>query len=539
MEKLRLHLHALISGLLLSVAWMEWGTGLSLFIAFVPLFMVEQFILREGTSHSGSRMFFYSLEALLIWNIIATWWIGYATFFGAVAAIIINASLFTSILWLYHQTHKATNQVIAFAALICYWTGFEYFYLNAEISWPWLNLGNGFANNIHLIQWYEYTGTLGGTIWVLIINILIFRVLDIKFQNLPLKQRKPEIIALPTILLFPMLISWILFATYKEKPNPRTVVVVQPNIDPYNEKFDGLSWEEQLNRMLSLAAQKTDKQTDYVVFPETAIDNGIWEEFIEDNESIRQVRSFMRNYPHTCLISGIFSHRMYIDSLERSYTAQYNKQRGFWYDSFNSSMQVDSTSYIPIYHKSKLVVGVEMLPYPKYMRFLSKYAIDLGGTFGSLGTQETRDVFVNPKDSTKVGTAICYESIYGEFFSGYVKNGANLMFVITNDGWWRDTPGYKQHHSYSRLRAIETRRDIARSANTGRSSFINQRGEVLQSTTWWKQDVIKATLNANDKLTFYTRHGDYLGRLCLFLSALIGLYAMAQSLFLKPRKHQA
>jgi apolipoprotein N-acyltransferase len=127
----------------------------------------------------------------------------------------------------------------------------------------------------------------------------------------------------------------------------------------------------------------------------------------------------------------------------------------------------------------------------------------------------------------RVATVICYESVYGEFVTGYVKKGANLIFVLTNDGWWGDTPGYHQHNAFSSIRAIETRRSVARSANTGISSFINQRGEVLQKLSWWQRGAIKDTINANDSITFYVKYGDYIGRVARFFSLLVVLLLVA------------
>ena len=124
---------------------------------------------------------------------------------------------------------------------------------------------------------------------------------------------------------------------------------------------------------------------------------------------------------------------------------------------------------------------------------------------------------VSPNDSIKIGTIICYESVYGEFVTEYVQKGAGYLFVITNDGWWGNTPGHRQHNSLSSIRAVETRRSIARSANTGISSFINQRGDVLQELTWWKRGALKQDLNYNTKLTFYVKHGDYIGRTAFYL----------------------
>ena len=127
------------------------------------------------------------------------------------------------------------------------------------------------------------------------------------------------------------------------------------------------------------------------------------------------------------------------------------------------------------------------------------------------------------EDSTSIATIICYESVYGEFVTEFVKNGAELIFLITNDGWWGNTPGHKQHFLYSKLRAIETRRSIARSANTGISCFINQRGDVFQETEYWKPAVIKQSINKNTKFTFYVNYGDYIGRISVFIAVLFFL----------------
>src|SRR5207253_1586153 len=151
----------------------------------------------------------------------------------------------------------------------------------------------------------------------------------------------------------------------------------------------------------------------------------------------------------------------------------------------------------------------EKMPYPRIFGFLEKYAISLGGSSGSLGVENDRTVF-QAQDKTIIATAICYESVYGGFLSRDMQQGAQLLFIITNDGWWANTPGYRQHMQYARLRAIEFRKSVARSANTGISCFINQRGDVLKKTEWWKPDAISEVLLKNKIKTFYARHGDYL-----------------------------
>jgi apolipoprotein N-acyltransferase len=201
---------------------------------------------------------------------------------------------------------------------------------------------------------------------------------------------------------------------------------------------------------------------------------------------------------------------------------------GFYY-AYNAAIMLNSRDSLQLYHKSKLTPGVEILPSFKGFKWLENYAIDLGGTVGSLGMDVQRKVYTTV-GSVRVAPVICYESIFGEFFSEFVRNGAEVMIIITNDGWWGNTAGHRQHYSFAHLRAIETRRSIARSANTGISAFIDQRGDEHQRTGYWVPAVIKGTVNANDRVTFYARHGDYLARFFSYLAVAILFVATVKSL---------
>jgi apolipoprotein N-acyltransferase len=150
--------------------------------------------------------------------------------------------------------------------------------------------------------------------------------------------------------------------------------------------------------------------------------------------------------------------------------------------------------------------------------------------------QDERTVFFSPDHKVGIAPVICYESIYGEYVSEYVRNGANFIFILTNDGWWGQTPGYRQHLLYGRLRAIETRKAIARAANTGTSCFVNIRGDIQQPTEWWQPAMIKQTIASQNGETFYTRHGDYIARGMLGLTLLTILYAIWRAIAKRIKK---
>jgi apolipoprotein N-acyltransferase len=204
---------------------------------------------------------------------------------------------------------------------------------------------------------------------------------------------------------------------------------------------------------------------------------------------------------------------------------------GVFAEFYNTSCLYNKDTLV-LYRKCKLVPGVEKMPYPKIFGFLEKLAVDLGGVSGSLGVDSRQRTFTatTPQGVVKVGAPICYESIFGELFSQFVKNSAQLMCVITNDAWWGNTPGHKQHFEMSRLRAVETRRYIMRAANTGISAFIDPLGNVHQKTEYATRTAISQTVYPNNEITFYTKYGDYLARIMLGVAALICLFAICFSL---------
>lgn len=529
-KKYQLLLLACLSGILFALGWFPNGIFPFLFVSFVPLLFIEEYFYSK-TSLKSRSLFVYAYTAFFLWNILTTWWVKNASFGGAAMAIFCNALLMSIPFLLFHRTRKRVGVKWSYVLFICYWLSFEFIHSNWQLSWSWLTLGNAFADAPSIIQWYEYTGVFGGSLWILVINVLIYEFL----KNVKLREKKEniqDILIIAIALLLPVLCSFAISATLKmDDKESIEVVAVQPNIDPYTEKFDA-PFEGQLTKMLELAAQKVDQNTDYVLFPETALTEEIWENRIEQSGSVQILNSFLKNYPELKIVIGASTAKFYEPGEELSVTARKFTMQDSYYDAYNTALQLDNNSAMQIYHKSKLVPGVEQMPFPFIFKHLESIAIDLGGTTGSLGTQDDREVFVSPDGKIRTAPVVCYESVYGEYVTEYIKNGADFISIITNDGWWGDTPGYKQHLKYGRLRAIETRRWIARSANTGISCFISPQGEIQQATAYWVPAVISQKISLNKEMTFYIRFGDYIARAALCISIAMLLYA----LLLKFRK---
>ena len=516
------------SGLLLAMGWPTYGFPLFLFFGFVPLLMCE-FELRNKKK-SKLKVFGYAYLTFLIWNVISTWWIYNSTAIGMLIAVLVNSLLMTFVFSIYHMSTRKATFRLSSLFLVCLWIGFEYFHLQWQISWPWLNLGNGFADFTTWIQWYEFTGTFGGTLWVWIINIMLFKsILQFKANNdVKILYRSALITSLS--IGIPILISIIILKTYKEKGDTIEVVLLQPNIDPYTEKYN--TTDSKIGLLLqNLADSVCTEKTNFIIAPETVFaDNNRLKRF-PTSIAINTAKKLTEKFPKSNMISGVSLIDVFKDSSRVKKQTNFHK-KGFYYDDYNSAFFVRPDGSHELYHKSKLVVGIENFPYQSVLKpLLGNVMIDLGGTVAKKTTQSDREVFFT-NDQVGIGTMICYESIYGEFATGFVRNKADFLAVITNDAWWGNTQGHKQHLSYAKLRAIETRRSIARSANTGISAIIDQRGNIVNSLGYEKQGALKGTLYTNEKITFYVQFGNYIARIAIFLGTLILLYLIA------PRKRQ-
>ncbi len=466
-------------------------------------------------------MFGWALLTFVGWNVATVWWIWNATPVGPIAATLFSTFWNMLAFMTYHTVSKKAPKLLSYIVLLAGWIATEYWYTMVDFSWPWLILGNGFSHDVRLVQWYEYTGVFGGSLWVLLSNILLFEAMR------SMERRRWVVAAVATLL--PIALSLGIFLTWEEPDRRIKVAVLQPNVDCY-EKFAGGDLEQEQNLMDLLLKAPTD--ADFIIAPETALTRYMDEEHIEDYAHIRPfLDTLASRYPHSTLISGANTVRFYRPG-EQTETAR--ATQGYWYDHFNTAVGMDSAGVQGLYHKGRLVIGVENTPtwVFRVMRFL---VVDLGGVLGQIGVGEERRTFHSPS-GVEAGAAICYEGLYGDFYGDFVRKGAEVMLIISNDGWWGDTPGYRHLFSISRLRAVEHRRAIARSANTGRSGFIDCRGEEVGPTLGWdERGVITYTLALNTAPTFYTRWGDYIGRLAQLIVALSLLYYMAWRV--KRRSH--
>lgn len=535
---------------MMSLPFLLPGCSWMALVGFVPLLCAERLLTLTGRRCT----WIYLYVAFVLWNAFTTFWVCNATVGGGIAAIMLNSLQMLVVFLIFRGSRCVFRGILPYILLAAGWIAWEKAYFNWDISWPWLVLGNSFARTPSLVQWYDVTGTLGGSLWVWVCNLGVFGLLVCLSDGEWFGRRLPDgrwigfspkarvVYSIGLFLVFLGPVAWSLSKWFS--PNDVTsdtidVLVAQPNIDPYN-KFSAMTQAQQNALVEQLVMPELidykrayDRDSTWcgnasepgllILAPET-FTSDVTTNFLGSSPTLNRFKTLLAGYLGVNMLLGASTYTRVESDARPSLTSRQITD-GLWYESHNSAIMIDGSGRDEIFHKTKLVVAVEKLPYPRVFDPIDRA---LGGVMGRcIGQDEisllhfrASDRLGNMRD-IPLGCAVCYESVYGDYCRGYILKGARALTIITNDAWWGDTPGYHQHLSYASLRAIETRRAIARCGNTGISGLIDNKGRIVEQGPWWKPVTLHFQLPLSDDLTFFVTHGDITGRLCTFTFLLL------------------
>lgn len=511
------------AGLLLAIGYPDTLIPFPFFAmaGFVPLLYIA-----EMPSLKSRQIFGHAFNAFLIWNFITTFWVANTAFLAGVFAVVVNSLLMTIPILAYFILKQKLPRLAAVSFVVT-WLTFEMVHFHWDLAWPWLTLGHEFAAFPALVQWYEYTGVFGGSLWILVANWLLWEGWQ-KIKNGPIifKHLAPILVW----VILPIGASLFLYFNYEEAGDSRQMVLIQPNYEPHYEKF-ALSELQQTEEILELCRSALGDETDFLVLPETVF--GLIERGrVRNYPAIQQLEGLLIDFPNLNIVSGISAYEFFDPTNGGLMPSTVRKEMGrngdyLYYEILNAAIHLkNGQQEVPLYRKSKLVPGPEIFPFKEILFFMEPLVTSLGGTIAGLGTQKERDVFEDQKG--KVAPIICYESVFGSYVTDYLKKGAEALIIMTNDGWWDNTPGHLQHLRFASLRAIETRKGVARAANTGISAFINQRGDLISQSEYDEATALKGSLLFNNKTTFYAQWGDVIPRIALLITGLLMLNLLSK-----------
>ncbi|MEM9824830.1 MAG: apolipoprotein N-acyltransferase, partial [Bacteroidota bacterium] len=527
----------LLSGILLAISWPPFPLTFLLLFALIPLLIAEQNLIEQ----KGSTLQYLGLlfTCIFIWHLIGLQWIFGLGKVSALGIMIVDTLILLLFLLPAHFMKKAGKTQLGQLTFIAAWMSFDLLHLHWELAFPLLNLGNGLGRFPILIQWYEFTGVFGGTFWILLSNLLAYRVYQQYQVDGQLKLRSPKLRNLALVLLVPIVLSTILYFSYSENDRNLEVVVVHPNIDTRTERYI-TDQKELIDRYIQLSKKALTPTTDYLVWTENAITDGPWIEHIDEMQLLKMVRDSFADYPQTKIIVGSILYKLYRNGkpaqLPSGVTYAENLNQAYY--TYSAAAQIDpGQQNILTRTKQELVPFEESAPYPSLLTWLRNIIGNFTG-FTFSAAPKNQDVFYAKNEPHKVTPLICYESAFGSNTADYVKAGAQVLFVMLNEGWYHDWQGASQFLNFSVVRAVESRRSIARSSNDGISAFISPRGDIIEKQEAFTPDALRQKISINDKITIYNRFGDYLGWLALLFGMGAVVY-FSSSRFLQPQKKAA
>ena len=503
------------------------------------------------------QIFRYAYSTFLIWNLGCCYWmmltaLGVANASEAIEALtagllanILNPFLMAIPIYLFARLRSTSRSFLLSLSFIPFWIAFEWMHFHWELSWSWLTLGHSQTFYPDWIQYSEFTGTLGISAHILLINILLYQGIRAgvaKMKGLMIAC----VVSVMALIIAPFALNSFLLNPERAVFQPTSTLnvrLLQPNIDPY-DKFGGMTAKQQVALFVELMEEPGLDTIDLAILPETAIPRAIWNHQLRSDALLQPLWAVLLKEDSLSLLTGLTEVQLLdpaTDEIPNS--ARYGKNMGY-YEVYNAAALLRNGVEPQTFQKGKLVPLVERTPYLEHLVFLKNFQIDLGGSFGNYGKPPSMHP-LEVREGAEIASLVCYESEYGDYIRPLIQKGAGIITVVTNDGWWNfsntqekrgGSSGHIQHAHLSVLRAIETRREVARSANTGISLFVDNKGYIHQPTEYWISTYTDRTCNLYEEQTFYVRHGDYLGWISAILSLLVMSYVWGRR---GTRNHRA
>ncbi|GGD55188.1 hypothetical protein GCM10011514_19230 [Emticicia aquatilis] len=363
-----------------------------------------------------------------------------------------------------------------------------------------LNIAYTQAHLLYFNQFADLAGIWGIAFWVISLNVLITFAIDTKAKKYYLFSATWVLIA----LIYSVWILHINPSSAIGSGNTKTKVsLIQTNIDSYAEN-DSLIVQKTLNQIISLSdsAVRTHKP-DLVVLPEASFPFSLF----KDKSFLDFARRNIVNWNTNVAIGYV----NYEDSTSfKNLALVFTPQLAYFWD----SLKIKEAD-VKIYQKEFGLPFIEFMPYCENCNSLKGRRLIKGSEPYTFLYAKARS------EKFKVALSICWEQTYPNKIASLVRDGAEYITMMNNDSWFGKTPGAKYLLSFTKLRAIENRRAIARCSNGGISCFIDPFGKIYGEIPWFTANISSQDVLAVNKKSFYTKHPSFF--VILISSIMFGL----------------
>lgn len=488
----------LASGVLLGLALTPWSLGLLAWIAYVPLLKVLMTCGRRNVAVTA-------VGTHLVAYVIAGHWVvlhPFATTAVISATGLVILALLAAVPWALASAAGNVNSGWRLVAVIAGVGSIEMLHLYSEIGFPWLLLGHTQSSIEPFNQIAELGGVTGISVYLLGLNVGVF----LGFSERGRRRLLAIVCSFVMVIVTAGYGSWVQIRYDQTKVDgDRHVLVVQTALGA--EVWSDVESTERVDSLLArtlhvlhtIDRQEADSSStmkpDLIVWPETAIP--------PTSLTDRDMETIVDRL-QTPLLSGA------IEMLSRSDRGPVFANSAFLY--------VPGAGKTSTYRKRRLVPFAEYVPYSSILPGLGVLSAPAGGVSGY---QPGVRAGIFTVGSMQVGVLICLESTIGQLAREATVGGAEVLIVLTQDGWWGNTFGYRQHVDVARLRAIETRRPVLQASATGISAHIGADGRVRSSLKWMQPAAALWSVQTQTANTAYLILGDWPGWLCLIMAAVL------------------
>ena len=461
-----------LSAILMGISQHPIGYGFLSFFALIPI------IPKLLNLKSYGKAVRYGFIWGFVYTLTTVFWISSnigtspsIAFFTMILSVIIllSGSVIIFSIWCALNRRGVDIWILSFI-----WPAIELIRSYGTLGFPWISLSNSLAEYNTVIQNIEYIGMYGLTSWIVLINIFIYHFIS--------RRDYYRGTLLIILIVFPLLSGTLIKETYTVNTNTQIqTLVVQPNIH-LSEKWSRRSQNKIMNKIIAQSTKSLNQNIDIIIWPETSVTSYIMQ---GDEKNYNKIK-LMLDGSSSKLLAGI----PYADYI------------GNKVNYYNSAGYFDQSGLIGLYHKIHLVPGAEYVPLSRYLNSLEIFNFGMG----NFSHGESYTLF-NLKEY-KFAAMICLESTFPNLSRQFVREGANFLVYVVNDGWYESAPEPQQHANRAIYRAIETRRPVIRCSNTGISMIIDQLGNIPHQLELNKEGNIISTIHPSDEITFYVKYGD-------------------------------
>ncbi len=481
----RKHFTVFAAGSALALAFPPFAGGIGAFAGLVPLLW---WLRNSDTMTAAQTGFVWGLG----FNAASLYWICYSTMPGGIASIVLLAlfSIVVPVAYSFGYRVWGEGFVWFFPFL---WVGWEYFRSFGDLGFPWVIMGNTQTYQTTFVQFISYTGVLGASFWICLVNILVYKLIRCASitGKLGWGTATVLIVGIPYV-------HGLAARHYYETPGTSVrLSLVQGNIDPW-AKWDNAFKDYNFQTYEALSQEAGNRNPELLIWPESAATSYLR----YDAKYLAWVKKISENL-HVPIFTGALD-------------AEFEEERRIYNAAFLIRPHVEE---LQSYRKMQLVPLSERFPFRDYIPELFRLDFGQGPSDFSRGEGISLfDLSGGGESNLRFVAVICYESVFSSLVREFCKQHAEFLIIITNDAWFGKSSGTYQHAQYAVLRAIEHRIPVARCANTGISMFVNPLGDILARTPIEKQALLSCDLPVRSERTFYTEHGDWFPLIVSFIA---------------------